>query len=66
MHETMLIFPVLNLWKGDCKSCQLCVLTYFINLLVTTYFNAAANNFILVSNKREVVKKLTLKMAKDL
>ena len=57
---------VLNAFKGGCKCFNSDVLSRFIKPLTNEIFNATANYFTILLNRRDAVKKLSLKMAKEI
>lgn len=53
-----------NTFKGKCPLCGIDMMKKLIKPLTTTFFNATANNFAILLNRREVARKLTIKLVK--
>ena len=53
-------------FKGECTSCKSDMLRFMIKPLINTHFNVSADNLTMVLNRREVTKKLSLKIVKEL
>ena len=58
--------PIFNVYKGKCPSCGINMISDLIIPLSNTYFNLATNNFTMLLNRREVARKLTLKLVKEM
>ena len=54
-----------NAFKGKCRSCGIDMIKELINPLTSTFFNVTTNNFTMLLNRREVARKLTMKLVKE-
>ena len=55
-----------NAFKGKCRLCGIDMMKKLINPLTITFFNVTTNNFTILLNRREVARKLTMKLVKAL
>ena len=65
-HEIITESAFFNPFKIKCLSFRVQLMDYAFKPLLRSFFNATANNFTLTLKRREVAKKLTLKMVKEL
>ena len=58
--------PIFNVFKGKCPSYGINMISDLIIPLSNIYFNVTKNNFTMLLNQREVARKLTLKLVKEI
>ena len=54
-----------NAFQGKCQSCSIDMVNKLINPLTCTFFNVTTNNFTMLLNRRELARKITMKLVKE-
>ena len=54
-----------NAFQGKCRSCGIDMVNKLINPLTCTFFNVTTNNFTMLLNRRELARKITMKLVKE-